>query len=114
MANILIAHDSNKEFDCIILFIIQFLLLMTYLEVIELHFCGLDKSTRKSIQIREREDMNLENLERNNSVNDNLVEISPGYIISKEYDILSDSSSRTKKFQKKKQHENYERYRLNI
>ena len=100
MANILIAHDSHKEFYCIILFIVQFLLLMIYLEVIELHFCGLDKNTKKSIQKREREDMNLENLERNNSVNDNLVEISPGYMISKEYDILSDSSSRKKKFQK--------------
>ena len=100
MANILIAHDSNKEFYCIILFIIQFLLLMIYLEVIELHFCGLDKNTRKSIQIREREDMNLENLERNNSFNNNLVEISPGYIISKEDDILSDSSSKKRKFQK--------------
>ena len=93
MVNILIAHDSKKEFNCIILFIVQFLLLMIYLEVIELHFCGLDKNTKKSIQIREREDMNLENLERNNSFSNNLVEISPGYMISKEYDILNDSSS---------------------
>jgi hypothetical protein len=101
MANILIAHDSYKEFNCIILFIAQFLLLMIYLEVIELHFCGLDKNTRKSIQLREKEDMNLENLERNNSFNNNLVEISPGYMISKEYDILNDSSSIAKKLQKK-------------
>ena len=100
MANILITHKSNKEFYCIILFIVQFLLLMIYLEVIELHFCGLDKNTRKSIQKREREDMNLEIFERNNSVNDNLVEISPGYTISKEYDTLSDSSSKKRKFQK--------------
>ena len=100
MANIVITHKSNKEFYCIILFIVQFLLLMIHLEVIELHFCGLDKNTRKSIQIREREDMNIENFERNNSANDNLVEISPGYIISKENDILSDSSSKKRKFQK--------------
>ena len=100
MANILIAHDSNKEFYCIILFIVQFLLLMIYLEVIELNFCGLDKNTRKTIQKREREDMNLENLERNNSLNNNLVEISPGYMVSKEYDILNDSTSITKKLQK--------------
>jgi hypothetical protein len=100
MANILIKHESKKEYYCIILFIVQFLLLMIYLEVIELHFCGLDKNTRKSIQIREREDMNLEYFERNNSANDNLVEISPGYIISKEYDILSDSSSKARKLQK--------------
>ena len=100
MADILIDHDSNKEFYCIMLFIVQFLLLMIYLEVIELHFCGLDKNTRKSIQIREREDMNLENLERNNSFNNNLVEISPGYIISKENDALSDSCSKKREFKK--------------
>ena len=44
--------------------------------------------------------MNFENLERNNSLNNNLVEISPGYMVSKEYDILNDSSSITKKLQK--------------
>ena len=102
MANILIAHDSNKEFYCIILFIIQFLLLMIYLEVIELHFCGLDKNTKKNIQIREREEMDFENLERNNSFNANSFEISPGYMISKEYDILNDSSSIGKRAHKNK------------
>ena len=92
MAKILIGHDSNKEYYCIILFIVQFLLLMIYLEVIELHFCGLYKNTRKNIQKREREDMDFENNEKNNSFCENLVEISPGYMISKEYDILDERS----------------------
>jgi hypothetical protein len=73
---------------------------LVFIETIELNFCGLDKNTRKTIQKREREDMNLENLERNNSLNNNLVEISPGYMVSKEYDILNDSTSITKKLQK--------------
>ena len=92
MANILIKHESKKEYYCIILFIVQFLLLMIYLEVIELHFCGLDKNTRKNIILREREEMNMENFEENNSRKGSYVEISPGYLISKEYN-LNDSSS---------------------
>ena len=100
MANILIAHDSNKEFYCIILFIVQFLLLMIYLEVIELHFCGLDKNTKKNIQIREREEMDFGHFERNDSFNENSLEISPGYMITKDYDILNDSISIGKRAKK--------------
>ena len=88
MATILIRHESNKEFYCIILFVLQFLLLMIYLEVIELHFWGLDKNTRRNILLREREDMDF--IQDKNR--ESLIEISPGYMISiEEYEKMTNS-----------------------
>ena len=70
----LFKSDSNFKYYAIIPFIFQFLLLMIFLELIELNFCGLNKNTKRNIQIRARRD--TEDIDNN----DSLLEVS-GYII---------------------------------
>ena len=70
----LLKNDSNIKYYTIIPFLFQFLLLMIFLELIELNFCGLNKNTKRNIQIRARGD--IEDIDND----DSLVEVS-GYIV---------------------------------
>ena len=70
----LLKSDSNIKYYAIIPFLFQILLLMIFLELIELNFCGLNKNTKRNIQIRARGD--IEDIDND----DSLVEVS-GYIV---------------------------------
>ena len=66
----------------IIFFILQFISLLIHLEIIELNFCGLNKYTKRNIEIRGIDDLDLER-------KDTIVDLKIG--IDKDYDIeLSD------------------------
>jgi hypothetical protein len=49
---VLIDEEAPGKYYCIIFFIVQFFSLMIYLEIIEINFCGLNKNTKRNIQIR--------------------------------------------------------------
>ena len=49
---VLIDEKAPGKYYCIIYFIVQFFSLMIYLEIIEMNFCGLNKNTKRNIQIR--------------------------------------------------------------
>ena len=49
--------DEEKEkYYCIFFFVLQFLALMIYLEIIELNFCGLNDNTKSKIEYRGQQD----------------------------------------------------------
>ena len=62
----------------IIFFILQFISLLIHLEIIELNFCGLNKYTKRNIEIRGIDDLDLER-------KDTIVDLKIG--IDKDYDI---------------------------
>ena len=62
----------------IIFFILQFISLLIHLEIIELNFCGLNKYTKRNIEIRGIDDLDLER-------KDTVVDLKIG--IDKDYDI---------------------------
>ena len=78
IAKILVVYEDKKKYYCIILFVLQFIFLMIYLEIIELNFCGLSHNTRKNIQFREITERTGEEI----TSRDSLVEVSPGYYIT--------------------------------
>ena len=43
---------KNKAYVCLALFVLQFISLLLYLEIIELNFCGLNKNTKRNIAER--------------------------------------------------------------
>ena len=79
MLEILQKTSSNDIIVLIILFILQFFIILIYLEIIELNFCGLNKNTKRKIQIRANNEMNFsESRDRNLSILSN-DENEPGY-----------------------------------
>lgn len=92
---------ESKKYECLALFVPQLLTLMFYLEIFELNFCGLNKNTRRNIQEREQEEMDLnENIIINNrrsslSSGSSNIEVSPDYIVDaiRESDDNDDSFS---------------------
>ena len=76
---VLIDEDKEK-FYCLFFFILQFLCLMIYLEILELNFCGLNKNTKRNIEFRGLEDLTQGSInERSSSVS--FVEINNDYLI---------------------------------
>ena len=83
-----------KKYICLALFPLQFFVLMYYLEIIELKFCGLNKNTRKNIQIRgEREiNKNISDISgrmsdlSSRSSNASDIEVTPDYFIGQSPD----------------------------
>ena len=71
---------ETKKFECLALFVIQFITLMFYLEIIELNFCGLNKNTRRNIQKRGEDELNGKSNLRESTAS--LIEFSPDYIIT--------------------------------
>ena len=56
------------------IFFFQLLSLLFYLEILELNFCGLNKNTKRNIQLRERmENLDKDRKESDIEVDDNLV-----------------------------------------
>ena len=74
---------ETEQYICIVLFILQLITLMFYLEIFEFNFCGLNKNTRRNIQERERKEMLLQEESDNSSRKSTLsiIEVSPDYII---------------------------------
>ena len=72
---------EKRNFFCIVLFIIQFLILMFYLEIIELNFLGLNTNTKRNIIIREQSENLLGGRDSVNSINSD-IEIIPGYTVN--------------------------------
>ena len=71
---------ETEAYECLLLFILQFITLMFYLEIFELNFLGLNKNTRRNIQEREKEEMLFqEKTSRTSSSSE--IEISPDYIV---------------------------------
>ena len=101
ISKILDIFFESKKYECIALFVLQLLTLMFYLEIFELNFCGLNKNTRRNIQEREQEEMDLnENIIINNrrsslSSGSSNIEVSPDYIVDaiRESDVNDDSFS---------------------
>ena len=99
MVKFLLNNTDNTKYICIILFILQFIFLLIFLEIIELNFCGLSDNIKKNISIRSEKDMSLVELE-SDSDRDSLVEIAPGYIVNKnqidlDEDILNKYNSKS-------------------
>lgn len=46
----ILLNGNDNKYICIIFFILQFLSLMIYLEILELNFCNLNKDTKRSIR----------------------------------------------------------------
>ena len=90
MSRIVNVVIETKIYLCLTLFPLQFFVLMFYLEIIELKFCGLNTNTRKNIQIRGQKEIKkgVDELEgrvsdlSNRSSNANDIEIIPSYLIS--------------------------------
>ena len=75
---------ETGAYECLVLFALQFITLMFYLEIFEFNFWGLNKNTRKNIQKREKEEMLLqEKNSRSSSTSE--IEISPDYIVYDEH-----------------------------
>ena len=58
-------EKPRESVNCIPLYIIQFLVLMIHLEILELNFCGLNKYTKRNIELR---GLNDSSPEENNSI----------------------------------------------
>ena len=75
-----ISKKNNIEYYKIvlsmILFFFQFILLMIFLEIIELNFCGLNKNTKENIRIRSDNDL-LDDIQHCDS---NKIEVLSQYI----------------------------------
>ena len=81
---------ETKKYACLALFPFQFFFLLFYLEIIELKFCGLNKNTKKNIQIRGERELNKSISDINGRMSDissrssnaSDIEIAPDYSIS--------------------------------
>ena len=89
--------EPFENYYCIILFLLQFFCLMIYLEIIELNFCGLNKNTRRNIELRGINDY-IGKCGRDSSLELNIVDVDDGYFIKQtgengKEDILPDEKS---------------------
>ena len=69
-------HNVEKLY-CIVFYSIQFFALMIHLEILELSFCGLNKYTKKNIDLRSRDDLIFER--RDSISRQDSIEIESGY-----------------------------------
>ena len=58
LITIFFKNNNTFPFLKLIALILQFFILMIYLEVLELNFCNLNKNTKKNILEREKKEMN--------------------------------------------------------
>ena len=80
---ILKAQSQTNYYFCLFPFCFQVIFLLFYLEILEFNFCGLNRNTKKNIQIREREDKeeNFINAEKDDDNNNDNIEFTTGYTI---------------------------------
>ena len=74
---------ETKKYECIALFVVQFIALLLYLEIIELNFLGINKNTKRNIISREKDDKDFCNSNDTES-SSSLLEIYDNYIIDPE------------------------------
>ena len=91
---------ERKAYVCLVLFVLQFITLMFYLEIFELNLCGLNKNTKRNIAAREQKEMLLQEDYENHpdtvsrSSTFSEIDISPDYFIyNKETTPSNDISS---------------------
>ena len=87
MSRIVNVVIETRIYVCLALFPLQFFVLMLYLEIIELKFCGLNTNTRRNIQIRGQKELNkgindLEGRISDLSSNANNIDINADYSVS--------------------------------
>ena len=76
----LLIDEDPKKFYFIIFYILQLFSLLIYLEIIELNFCGLNKNTKRNIELRGKDEISLMN--RNDSLTEGEnIEINEDYYI---------------------------------
>ena len=89
--DLLLKKDNNYKYMSIILFILELISLLIFLEIIELNFLNLNKNTKRNIEKREIEDnkklLDENSLENNDSI---LIELESGYIIWSEMKNVTD------------------------
>ena len=59
-----------KLYVCLLFGIMQILVLMFYLEILELNFCGLNENTQRNIDLRGQDDLFLERIDSSSSLNE--------------------------------------------
>ena len=91
----LINSPASKLY-CIIFYVIQFFALMVHLEIIELTFLGLNKYTKKNIDLRGIDDITLER--KDSMLDKGSVDINEDYFVEK-------SANNDKAFEMKEQEE---------
>ena len=74
----LIETPTDKLY-CIIFYIIQFIALMIHLEILELNFCGLNKYTKRNIELRGDDDLYFHG--RDSSLGNVTIDINDDYLI---------------------------------
>ena len=74
----LIKKPAEKSY-CIVFYILQFFALMIHLEIIELNFCGLNKNTKRNVELRGILDISKER--KDSSVEFNNIDINKDYYI---------------------------------
>ena len=78
IANILFYAKNLLDFLSIIPYIFQIVALLFYLEIFEFNFCGLNKDTKKNILLRQKEEININDIDKNDIV----VELKYGYFLT--------------------------------
>ena len=81
IAKYIISYSKNGQYRLILIsipcYIIQILSLLIYLEVLEFNFCGLNKNTKRNIDLRAQKDLLDEG--RDSTIGINLVDIGNDY-----------------------------------
>lgn len=78
---------ERKAYVCLVLFVLQFITLMFYLEIFEFNFCGLNKNTKRNIAERVQKEMLLQEEYENNpgrlssASSFSEIDITPDYVI---------------------------------
>jgi len=78
---------ERKAYVCLVLFVLQFITLMFYLEIFEFNFCGLNKNTKRNIAERVQKEMLLQEEYENNpgrlssASSFDEIDITPDYVI---------------------------------
>ena len=88
--NYLIDNKSGRYYF-IIFFVLQFICLLFYLEIIELNFCKLNENTRRNIQIRGEKDFSGNT--GGDSRTQSLVELPLGYLLYEESKVDNNNDS---------------------
>ena len=107
--DILLKKENNYKYFSILLFVFQFLGLLVFLEIIESNFIGLNKNTKKNIEIREgQENMKFMNAIDRDSISERTeskckIEYSPGYLLEAEMIHMTDEEDK-KDFNKDSEH----------
>ena len=97
--DLLLKKENDYKYFTLLFFVFQFLGLLVFLEIIELNFFGLNKNTKKNIEIREIQE-NTKLMDENDrdsevNLNKNKIEYTPGYLIETEMlNISSDEEKR--------------------